>query len=56
MGLVLVGCGSAEDLRDEIVLEIFLPGGVGSLGQDEHQGEEVGQPEIVGCDGRVLLG
>ena len=28
---------------------------MGSLGQHEHQGEEVGQPEIVGCDGRVLL-
>ena len=28
---------------------------MGSLGQHEHQGEKVGQPEIVSCDGRILV-
>ena len=28
---------------------------MGRLGQHEQEGEKVGQPEVVGCDGGVLL-
>ena len=56
LGLVHVVVGSSDDLSNQIVLEVSLPGGVRQLGQDEEQGEEVGEPEVVGGDGGVLLG
>ena len=56
LGLVHVVVSSSNDLSNQIVLEVSLPGGVRQLGQDEEQGEEVGEPEVVGGDGGVLLG
>ena len=39
---------------DEVILEELLPHGVRELGEHVEQGEEVGQPEVVGGDGGVL--
>ena len=41
---------------DEVILEELLPQGVRELGEHVEQGEEVGQPEVVGGDGSVLGG
>ena len=45
-----------QDVLDQLVLEEPLPGGVGELGEEEEEAEQVGQPQVVGGDGRVLLG
>ena len=43
-----------DDAVDQIVLEESLPHGVGQLGEGEQQGQQVGQPEVVGGDQGVL--
>ena len=57
LGLVHAGGGGpAQDLSDQVVFKEALPGRVRGLGEHEEEGEEVGQPEVVGGDGGVLLG
>lgn len=48
-------CSSAQDLSDQVVFKEALPDRVRELGEHKEQGEEVGQPEVVGGDGGVLL-
>ena len=45
-----------DDAVDQIVLEEPLPHGVWQLGEGEQEGEQVGQPEVVGGDQGVLGG
>ena len=48
-------CWPSDNLSNQIVLKISLPGGVRQLGQHEEEGEKVGEPEVVSGDGGVLL-
>ena len=43
-----------DDAVDQVVLEEPLPHGVWQLGEGEQEGEQVGQPEVVGGDQGVL--
>ena len=45
-----------DDAVDQVVLEEPLPHGVWQLGEGEQEGEQVGQPEVVGGDQGVLGG
>ena len=47
---------AGENVTDQLVFKVFLPNGVGQLAEEKEEGQKVGQPEVVGGDGAIILG
>jgi len=47
---------SGENVSDQLVFKVFLPNGVRQLAEEKEEGQKVGQPEVVGGDGAIILG
>ena len=54
--LIPVLFSAGEDVTNQLVLKELLPDGVGQLAEEEEEGEEVWEPEVVRGDGTTVLG
>ena len=54
--LIPVLFSAGEDVTNKLVLKELFPDGVGQLAEEEEEGEEVGEPEVVRGDGTTVLG
>ena len=55
IGPILNTSHPTENTGEQIIFEVSLPDGVWHLGHGEEEGEEVGEPEVVGGDEEVLV-
>ena len=53
--LIPVLLPAGEDVTDQLILKVFLPNRVRQFAEEEEEGQEVGQPEVVGGDGAIVL-
>ena len=54
--LIPVLFSAGEDVTNKLVLKELFPDGVGQLAEEEEEGEEVWEPEVVRGDGTTVLG
>ena len=53
--LIPVLLPAGKDVTDQLILKVFLPNRVRQFAEEEEEGQEVGQPEVVGGDGAIVL-
>ena len=53
--LIPVLLPAGEDVTDQLILKVFLPNRVRQFAEEEEEGQEVGQPEVVGGDRAIVL-
>ena len=53
--LIPVLLSAGKDVTDQLILKVFLPNRVRQFAEEEEEGQEVGQPEVIGGDGAIVL-
>ena len=53
--LIPVLLPAGEDVTYQLIFEVFLPNRVRQFAEEEEEGQEVGQPEVVGGDRAIVL-